>query len=405
MTFSNHCKRLPFVLVLGVATSTTALLNTLSFHETTRIKLRVFTGQPSNQILDQILDDVILTPKCPFQLGSKVIEYLKSVFIFYDLTSKNFLKSVHYCLLDQYSRGNAYSVCSTTLQQAKKNIAQLKHEDFETIRRLLSVRSFVEDMMNEPKNVLAFFRDDEFLRRQLIYLVSDAYTYFLKFYGYIRFLWTLVKELPKSPLGKRLSDIYTYCQASHRSVTSTEEFEKCWQLLGMMSRDEFVALLERSLKALEEYEDTYADENDTNIDDNVRRNFYHAVDHTRENLRHMINELKEDRQSSERLPVETLSQQKFATRTELNQFLKQQNRQAKPDVSNLMRKILNFVRLEVIEKHLPQQKQAPPLIELFVYSDYDKIKSHLRGTSRSAIHKALTDPHCYLQVFGHFLPH
>lgn len=400
---SNHCKRLPFVLVLGVATSTTALLNMLSFYETTRIKLRVFTGQPSNQVLDQILDDVILTPKCPFQLGSKVLEYLKSVFVFYDLTSKNFLKSTHYCLLDQYSRGNAYSVCSTTFQQAKKNIAHLKHEDFETIRRLLSMRPYVEGMMNDPKNVIAFFKDDEFLRRQLIYLVADVYTYFLKFYGYIRFLWTLVKDLPKSPLGKRLSDIYTYCHASHKSVTATEEFEKCWQLLGMMSKDEFIALLEKAHKVLEEYDDKFVNKNDLNLDKGVFRSTLDAFDHTYENLSELINELRQDHHPAERLPVEASSQQKkFASRTEFNQFLMQQQKQSKSDVNNVMRKILKFIRIDVIEKHLPQQNQAPPLLELFVYSDYDKIKSHLRGTSRSAIHKALTDPHCYLQVFTRF---
>lgn len=361
--------------------------------------MRVFTGQPSNQILDQILDDVILTPQCPFQLGSKVLEYLKSVFIFYDLTSKNFLKSTHFCLLDQYSRGNAYSIYSTTYHQAKKNIAQLKHEDFEMIRSLLSIRPFVEDMMDDPKNVLAFFKEDEFLHRQLIGLVRDVYTYFLKFYGYIRFLWTLVKDLPKSPLGKRLSDIYTYCHASHKSVITTEEFQKCWQLLAMMSKNEFIALLEKSCTALQQYEDNYANENDSTIDKSVLKETQNAFDHSVESIKEMIIELKQDRQSAERLPTDELNKQNFVTRTDFNQYLLQKQKQAKSDANNMkMDKILKFIRIDVIEKHLPQQNKAPPLLELFVYSDYDKFKSHLRGTSRSSIHKALTDPHCYLQV-------
>lgn len=380
-----------------MATSTAALLNTLSFNETTRIKLREFSGQPSNQILNQIFDDIILTPKCPFQLASNVLDYLKSVFIFYDLTAKNFLRATHYCLLDQYSRGNAYAVCATTFKQAKKNITHLKHDDFETIRRLLSFRPYVESFLKtNPKHVLKILEDDEYFRKQLISMVREIYVYFSKFHGYIRFFWTLVKDLPKSPLGKRLSDIYMYCHMSKKSVTETEEFEKCWQLLSLMSKDEFADLLEKSYMALQTYEDNHCD--GTTIDGEMLSEVQNAFDKTVRELQRLIEELKQDRPQIVELSSKPTNSQLFQNRTAFYAQIKQQHKHSASETSSIMQKVLYFLRTDVIEKYLPMRNQAPPLLELFVYSDYDKIRSHLRGTSRSAIHKVLTDPHSYLQV-------
>lgn len=396
------------MLILGVATSTTTLLNTLSFTETTRIKLRVFSGQPPNQILDQIFDDIILTPKCPFQLSSHLLEYLKSVFIFYDLTAKNFLRSVNYCLLDQYSHGNAYSICSTTFNRAKKNISKLKHNDLETIRQLPSFRPYVEAIIakgdrESAKLAMAILDDDEFFRKQLTELVRDIYAYFLTFYGIIRVLCGLVKDLPNAPMGKRLSDIYMYCQASQKSVTTTDEFEKCWQILGMLSKDELILTLKKCHTCLEEYELTYCNENNTEIDEKVLHKTHTNFDAIFQQIETFIAELRKDRPSIEsEAEQRNITMQQFKSRTAFNKNLLQQMR-AKPELNNLTRKPLDFLRFDVFEKYLPSREKAPPLLELFVYSDCDQIRSHLRGTSRSAIHKALTDPHFYLQVCVFFL--
>lgn len=380
-------------MILGVATSSTALLNTLSFNETTRIKLHVFSGQPPYRILDQIFMDVILTPKCPFQLASNVLEYLKSVFIFYDLTAKNFLRSIRYCLLDQYSRGNAYAICATTFEQTQKNINRLKANDFETIRRLLSFRTYVESMEN-PADVLAIFEDNEFLRKRLIAIARNVCSFFIKFHGYIRFLWILVKDLPKSPLGKRLSDIYMYCHMSKKCVSTTEEFEKCWQLLSLMSKDELINLLKNGLMSFKTYENDHC--NEKGMDEDALCDAQNAFDDTTMKLENLITKLEKDHQSTERPALQFSNAKKFENRTAFYTNFKKQYTIS--EANDTIRKILNFLRIDVIEKYLPSHSQAPPLYELFVYSDYDKIRSHLRGTPRSAIHKVLTDPHAYLQV-------
>lgn len=394
------------MLILGVATSTTALLNTLSFTETTRINLRVFTGQPPHQILDQIFDSILLTPICPFKLSRNVLEYLKDVFTFYDLTAKNFKRSVDYCLLDHYSNGNAYAVCSIKYQHAKKNIEKLTHNDFELIRRLPSFRTYVQsllehDQANEARLVIDIFEKDETLRKHLAGIIQDVYIYFTKFYGQLRFLWTLVKDLPNAPMGKRLIDVYMHCQSAENSFAETEEFEKCWQLLGMTSKEEVTKLLRNCDDCLLEYVETYCDTADVSF----RKEVKVAFDGTFELLDQAIQTLEQDRSTSEESNKTVSSHQtniadnamRKTDRQTFYQNLLQQNRAAMAKQSSKTRNVLDQIRV-LLKRDILPLKKSPPLFELFVYSDFDQIRSHLRGTSRSAIHKALTDPHAYLQV-------
>lgn len=390
------------MLIIGVATSTTALLNTLSFTETTRINLRVFSGQPPNQILDQIFDSILLTPKCPFQLSRNVLEYLKDVFIFYDLTAKNFLRSIDYCLLNHYSNGNAYALCSITFQQAKTTIKKLKHNDFELIRRLPSFRPYVEALLtnNQAQLVIDIFQIDEKLREQLFGLIQNLYIYFLKYFGQLRILWTLVRDLPNAPMGKRLIDIYMHCQSAENGFAETEEFRKCWQLLALLSKDEFTKLLEKCDDCLYDYEKTYC----KTADEIISKETEMAFDGTFQMLGDFIKKLKQDRSLSENTAQTVMTPETAnrslpkQNRTTYYQNIMQKNRAASAQQSDVLRNILNELRIHMEKEILPWNK-APPLFELFVYSDFDHIRSHLRGTSRSAIHKALTDPHAYLQVY------
>lgn len=393
------------MLILGVATSTTALLNTLSFTETTRINLRVFAGQPPNQVLDQIFDNILLTPICPFKLSRNVLEYLKDVFTFYDLTAKNFKRSVDYCLLDHYSNGNAYAVCSIKYQQAKENIKKLNHADFELIRRLPSFRPYIESLLesnvaDKAQLVIDIFGHDDFLRKHLIGIIRDVYIHFTKFYGQLRLLWTLVKDLPNAPMGRRLIDVYMHCQSTANGFAGTDEFQKCWQLLGMISKEEFIKLLNKCYDCLVEYTETYCDTADNDIMHTVNK----AFDETFQLLDKSIEDLERDRSSSEETNNSVLQKQTTAdnamvktNRTMYYQNMMQQNRAAVAKQSTIIRSILYDLRAQLERDILPLNK-SPPLFELFVYSDFDQIRSHLRGTSRSAIHKALTDPHAYLQV-------
>lgn len=388
---------MPFVLILGVATSISAVMKVFSFTETTRIKIRGFSAHSPNQILNEIQNEIILTPRYPFQMSSHVFDYLKGVFLFYDLTTKNFLKAIHHSMLNHYQQGNAYAICTTTFKQSKHNIRRLQHNDLEQIRRLPSFRFYVEAMSNY-QDIEAILTDDEFFRKQIVKMVYDIYCYLYKFYGYIRFILCLVKDLPDAPLGKKLNEIYIRFQSNQQLLTETEDFQKCFQLLSMLSKHVFIDILRKGCDALTEYEFRFCDPANAQIDIDMIQNVSANFDKTRNDLQSLMDDLVNDNHNCDANDSQHNQKQnesQVVSRHEYYRNLLEQRKQKQPEITETIQKIIDYIKVNVIEKNIVRM---PPLMELFVYSDCDYIRSHLRGSSRSSVHMALINPNYYLQV-------
>lgn len=54
LILSAHCAEMPFMLILGVATSVSAVHNSLPYHVTSKVKLKVFQTQPSPTSLNEV---------------------------------------------------------------------------------------------------------------------------------------------------------------------------------------------------------------------------------------------------------------------------------------------------------------------------------------------------------------
>lgn len=57
--------------------------------------------------------------------------------------------------------------------------------------------------------------------------------------------------------------------------------------------------------------------------------------------------------------------------------------------------------LKILSKLFSQHLQVPgvqPFHEIFFFNNATSIKNHIVGSHRAAIHTALNNPHCYLQV-------
>lgn len=63
-----------------------------------------------------------------------------------------------------------------------------------------------------------------------------------------------------------------------------------------------------------------------------------------------------------------------------------------------LRKFVAFVRNDVIGRHLLAIQNAPPLMELFVFTKSDFLKAHVNGAPRGAVDTALTNPRSYIDV-------
>lgn len=115
--------RLPFLLVLGVATAVSAVHRSLPHHVSSCLRMKVFHSQPSLTYLNEVLEkvqnrkkkykktflnlylfferkhltfcfllQVFFLPERPFHLGGKAFKLLLDVFLFHDFSVMGFVQ-------------------------------------------------------------------------------------------------------------------------------------------------------------------------------------------------------------------------------------------------------------------------------------------------------------------------
>ncbi|XP_034652050.1 origin recognition complex subunit 3 [Drosophila subobscura] len=399
LTLSAHCDTLPFVLVLGVATAMSAVHSTLPYHVSSKIRLRVFQTQSAPTGLNELLDKVLLSPLYAFHLSGKAFKFLTHIFLYYDFSIHGFIQGFKYCLMEHYFAGNAYALC-TDYSKALNRIKLLTHEDMETIRRLPSFRPYVEQI-NDCKRIIAVLTDDDYLKKKLPQLLRDCLLHFLLFRSTLEFFTELVGDLPRCPLGKLLRELYVNCL--NKPIVASPEYKECWQMLSFLSKEEFVAKVQRSLARTEHFlaeEIAPLELGEACMSvlrpqlQSIRQLLDDVVMGTLEQMPAMATE--------ESRPAASLTQ--VASRQELKAQLlqrtqadKQHQQQPTTEFARSVHKTLEHIETVLVRGHLRALQDAPPLHELYVFSDISTVRRNIIGAPRAALHTALNNPHFYMQ--------
>lgn len=156
--------------------------------------------------------------------------------------------------MEHYCKGNAFSLCCLTYDQSIKMIKNLKHADIEEIRQLPSFRIYVESREN-PAEIIDLLENDKYFLKNLEPLLKNVYQYFNKFHCFVRFLFAMLKNLPKNFIGKQLRDIYSFCGTTN--IFQTESFTDLWQLLTLLSKDEFLQTINGAIETLDHCKETF----------------------------------------------------------------------------------------------------------------------------------------------------
>ncbi|KAH8271511.1 hypothetical protein KR018_002251, partial [Drosophila ironensis] len=401
LILSAHCVDLPFVLVLGVATAVSAVHGTLPYHVSSKIRLRVFQTKAAPMGLNEVLDKVLLSPKYAFHLSGKAFKFLTHIFLYYDFSVQGFIQGFKYCLMEHFFAGNAFALCAD-YSRALGRIQQLSHTDMESIRRLPSFRPYVEGI-NDCKRVIAVLTDDEYLKKKLPQLLRDCHVHFLLFRSALEFVTELVGDLPRCPLGKLRRELYVHCL--NKPVATSAEFKECWQMLAFLSRDEFMAKVNRCLDKTEQFlaEEVVPLELGEGCTSLLRP----QLGEIRKSLEDMALASTKTGASTEseesRPPTTDISQ--VASRQELKAQLLQRSKEDKSrleqqstsEFARALQKSLQLIETHLVRGHLRALQDAPPLHELFVFSDIATVRRNIIGAPRAALHTALNNPHFYLQ--------
>jgi len=82
---------LPFVLVLGVATTVSAIHSKLPHHVSSLLSITSFSGQKATELMTKVVEAVVMSESMPFKLGGKTLQLLLEIFLFSDFSVKRFL--------------------------------------------------------------------------------------------------------------------------------------------------------------------------------------------------------------------------------------------------------------------------------------------------------------------------
>ncbi|XP_023299678.2 origin recognition complex subunit 3 [Lucilia cuprina] len=397
LILSANCCDLPLCMILGVATSITAVHNALPYHVTSKIKLRVFQTQAAPVSLNEILEKVILSPKYAFHLSGKAFKFLTHIFLYYDFSVNGFIQGFKYCLMEHYFQGNAYALC-TNYSASLTKIKGMTHDDMETIRKQLSFRPYVESI-NDCKRIISILTDDNYLKKKLPSLLKDCHVYFMLKRIFLEFFTVLVEDLPKCPLGKYRRELYANCMA--KELSTQPEYKESWQMLSFMSKDEFVAKISNAIKTTQDFFDQEI-KGHLELSEDCEKIVEEKLHKVKELITKVVMAGMEssttggESQNTVTSPDEL---KQLSSRQDLKEKLLQMSKQQKPisEFTRSVQETLDYIEQQIVSVHLGSMQKAPPLHELFVFSDISTVRRNIIGAPRAALHMALNNPHFYLQ--------
>ncbi|XP_055703988.1 origin recognition complex subunit 3 [Phlebotomus papatasi] len=377
---ASYRSQLSLVVIFGVATSISALEQILPLKFTTRAKFHVFQTQSSIEILNNIVEKVILREE--IHLSGRVLQFLIEKFLFYDFSISGFVQGVKFCLLEHFSQGSLYTLAAG---QKVREILR-NHEDCESIRKLMSVRRHIESL-SDSQEIISTLTDDNYLRNLLESVwIKHIEEFFLFFHTALCFLHELVRELPKSPLGKQLREVY--CFATSSPILQSQEYAECRQVLGVMSKEAFFSKLSDCVEKVEDF----LEQNPSTQVQQIQQKMHRI-------LKQSSKILQEDGEQNEPIKSKFDQTKSISNRFEFKKMLlekaKEQNRPS--GQAGVISACLKMIEEEILAQSLIPFASGPPLIELFVHQDASSTRRHLMGSPRGALHQALNNPQYYLQ--------
>uniref|UniRef100_T1I436 Uncharacterized protein n=1 Tax=Rhodnius prolixus TaxID=13249 RepID=T1I436_RHOPR len=205
---SGYINMLPFVLVLGVATTLSSISDNLSHSTTSRLSLKSFQSQPSVYFLNNTLNE--------------------------------------YCVIEHFREGGTVvGLLCCSEKDIKRNIARMSHNHLEDLRRIDSFKKYVERLEDEQL-ANALLNDDIIAKEEILKLMLQLRKTIKEFYLCLHILHLLVSQLPNTPLGAQMRELYA--DAMTKDISKTEDFKECRQLLEFQAKDQLIMKIEKVIE-------------------------------------------------------------------------------------------------------------------------------------------------------------
>lgn len=388
LLLKGYQNRLPFLLVLGVATAVSAVHRSLPHHVSSCIRMKVFHSQPSLAYLNEVLEKVFFLPDRPFHLGGKAFKLLLDVFLFHDFSVMGFIQGYKYCMI-QHFHGKDWTVLTCPKEELSSAAKLLSKQDIESVRKLPSVRKHIESLSSRTDQI-AWLTDDKFVKGEIVKHLTNLHEYIHSFFATLRCLNVLTSDLPGAPLEKQLRSVYIL--ASTSDIVKSSELKQCMTLLSFLSSDELESKLAQILTILRETEPTQMMSVTEKLEGLLAKfkTLWTPVPTT---------PTKKSPLKSARSPLKSPSKllMNICSRSQLKEKLKEMSTH---DIhvspyEKLRTEVLSFLLEEMFTSFLAPP-QTKPMYELVFFDDVAAVKSRIVGSPRQAVLRGLRDPHFYL---------
>ena len=416
---------LPFVLIFGVATTITTVHSTLPHSATSKLTINTFGSPPATRLLDNVIDNIIINADNPFKLSHKVFQFLIENFLFHDFAVEHFLQGYKFIIGEHFYRVPASFLC-TDLKTALIKLKSVRGEELDSVRRLPSFRSYVENC--EGDSGVKLLVDKTECVKTVSRMLEEFHANTALFTVLVKCLHHLVCDLPRRPLGKVLRDVYEY--AVKGGVTNSQQYKEAWQFLKLVSRYDLEEKTRQSLDELKKVKDDRLKPLVTCLEECLKK-LENLVEEDSScvsspapavmSLSSALSAASRD-QSPAILPSSlpalsnsalttpltsaTSSPQissknnpgkldRFKLKEALLQSMKEKNRSTPVRPYDIIRTdLLSAFNTAFTDLLVSPDKMT--LHEIFLFSSPAAVRRHLVGAPRAALHTALTDPWEYL---------
>ncbi|XP_022179450.1 origin recognition complex subunit 3 isoform X1 [Myzus persicae] len=370
LLLSCYIKEIPIVLAIGIATSISNLHNSLPHHVVTKLKVKMFVSEASVVFLNNIMDQVFLKPDCSFYLGGRILEYVTEVFLYYNFSIKQFIESLKFCLIEHFYLKPLNCIC---VAHESAQEALFDSLDKKTLEEITKLRSTNYKLKIDNNFKETFFQ----LIRALKACIED-------FHIGLRVLHILVADLPHSPLGTQLREMY--CTGMKKHIIDNASYKICLQLLKFLSKDDLLAKFDQIIHILK------------NINNNKRAKtalklIQSYVKRLEES--HLINlVIVEDKpQEKPKDNLQAISRSQF--KRKLIDNVKYEDTRPMTEFEKARSETLDHLT-EVILKQFLVPPTTMPLNELLIFDDLPSIRRKIVGEDRAAQYTAFVNPQHYI---------
>ncbi|KAA8902106.1 origin recognition complex subunit 3 N-terminus-domain-containing protein [Sphaerosporella brunnea] len=163
--FSSYLDRIPFVLLLGIATSLDIFHDKLPKATIRKMQGKKFDVDRAEECLAQVFNDAVLGNKSVLRLGDSMCDLLIDRQKNHTQSIQTFIAALKYAYMSHFY-ANPLSIILGFVNEPEKLVQLLSVEHVQAIRNLTSFKKFIENKLEaqETEEVRKLLQDDSYLR-------------------------------------------------------------------------------------------------------------------------------------------------------------------------------------------------------------------------------------------------